>query len=110
MNQVNTASAFQSTVDQLANKTTAFSEGEYDRTIVEMGTKMKVVEAKAEKTTKVKKAAKAEKPKSVSKRSIAANLYAAAKDKSRQAMLEVFMTELNVSKANASVYFYHVSK
>lgn len=110
MNQVNASSAFQATVDQLTNKPVEFSEGDYTRTIVEMGTKLKTIEAKAEKTAKVKKAAKAEKTKTESKRAIAARLYAQAKDKSRQAMLAVYMKELGVSKANASVYFYNVSK
>jgi hypothetical protein len=106
MTNVNTA--FQATVDQLTGTTANFNEGTYERTLVEMGSKMKVVEAKAEKTAK--KATKVAKEKTVTKREQVAALYAASADKSRKHMLEVIMQELNVSKANASVYFYHVSK
>jgi uncharacterized protein YaiL (DUF2058 family) len=108
----NVNNAFQATVDQLTGNTAtaSFNEGTYERTLVEMGSKLKVVEAKAEKAAKKEKAPKVAKEKTVSKREQVAALYAASADKSRKHMLEVIMQELNVTKANASVYFYHVSK
>lgn len=71
---------------------------------------------KAEKPAKVakEKAPKAEKPvveaapKAESKADRARAMYAAATDKSRAAMIALFMAELGMSKAAASTYYYNV--
>ena len=66
--------------------------------------------AKAKKEAKVK-APKAEKPaveKKVSKADQARELFQAAEDKSRGAMIKVFMEKLGFSKAAASTYFYNI--
>lgn len=66
--------------------------------------------AKAKKESKVK-APKAEKPaveKKVSKVDQARELFQAAEDKSRGAMIKVFMEKLGFSKAAASTYFYNI--
>lgn len=70
----------------------------------------KLATAVKQKTAKQKpvKAAKVAAPKKVSKMDRARELYAAATDKSRSAMIEVFGKELGLSKAAASTYFYTV--
>lgn len=76
----------------------------------------KVKAPKAEKPAKVakEKAPKAEKPvvetapKAESKADRARAMYAAATDKSRAAMIALFMAELGMSKAAASTYYYNV--
>jgi hypothetical protein len=65
----------------------------------------KLTAAVKEKTAKAKKVSK---PKTESKMDKARALYAAAEDKSRKAMLEMFNKELGLSKAAASTYFYTV--
>ena len=68
----------------------------------------KLATAVKQKTAKPAKAAKVVKAKAPSKMDRARELYAAAKDKSRGAMLEVFNKELGLSKAAASTYYYTV--
>ena len=65
----------------------------------------KAVKAKTAKTPKAAKAPKAQKESKMDK---ARDLYQAASDKSRKAMIEVFGKELGMSKAAASTYFYTV--
>ena len=72
--------------------------------------KAKTAKPKKEKVSKPKKV-KAEKPqKAESKVDIARKLYAAAEDKSRGAMIQVFMDQLGMSKAAASTYYYNVKQ
>jgi hypothetical protein len=64
-------------------------------------------------TAKIKAAVKAriskpKAPKAESKMDKARALYAAAEDKSRKAMIELFNKELGLSAAAASTYFYSV--
>lgn len=70
--------------------------------------KQKTAKVKTQKTAKAPKAPKAPKAKKVSKMDRARELYAAATDKSRAAMIEVFGKELGLSKAAASTYYYSV--
>jgi hypothetical protein len=68
---------------------------------------------KKEKAPKVEKSAKpkAEKaPKAESKADQARALYQASIDRSRKAMIELFVAELGMSKAMASTYFYACKK
>lgn len=58
------------------------------------------VEKKAEKKTRAKQTG--------SKMDQARQMYAAAEDKSRKAMMELFMSELGLGKAAASTYYYSV--
>jgi len=67
----------------------------------------KLATAVKQKTAKAVKPAKAKK---VTKMDQARELYIKAKDKSRGAMIEVFGSELGLSKAAASTYFYTVKK
>jgi len=89
----------------------------YRVTQVEMGSKVRVVEptvagdgetvapAKAPKAPKVVAPAA---PKAATKADRARELYAAATDKSRGAMIDLFVRELGMSKSGASTYFYNV--
>lgn len=70
--------------------------------------KQKTAKAKPAKVAKAPKAPKAPKVKKVTKMDQARELYAAASDKSRKAMIEVFGKELGLSAAAASTYFYTV--
>lgn len=45
-----------------------------------------------------------------SKRALAKQLYEQATDKSRAAIIDLFVKELVVSKANASTYYYNIVK
>lgn len=56
----------------------------------------------------VKQKQKPQKEKPVTKMSLAQDLYAKAEDKSRKAMIELFMSELGLSKVAASTYYYNV--
>lgn len=67
----------------------------------------KLATAVKQKTAKPK-AVKAPKAVKVTKMDQARELYAAATDKSRKAMIEVFNKELGLSAAAASTYFYSV--
>lgn len=67
----------------------------------------KLASAVKQKTAKPK-AVKAPKAAKVTKMDQARELYAAATDKSRKAMIEVFNKELGLSAAAASTYFYSV--
>lgn len=67
-----------------------------------------LVKAVKEKTKKVAKPKADKAPKAESKADIARRLYAEAEDKSRAAMIAVFMDQLGMSKAAASTYFYNV--
>ena len=69
------------------------------------------VKIKKEAKVKVQKAPKVEAPaveKKASKADQARELFQAAEDKSRGAMIKVFMEKLGFSKAAASTYFYNV--
>ena len=66
----------------------------------------KAVKAKVAKAPKAPKEAKA--PRTETKADIARRLFAEAEDKSRGAMIKVFMEQLGMSKAAASTYFYNV--
>lgn len=73
--------------------------------VVEVNTLARAVEAKqakpkAEKKTRAKQTG--------SKMDKARQMYAAAEDKSRKAMMELFMSELGLGKAAASTYYYSV--
>lgn len=68
----------------------------------------KPAKAKPAKVAKAPKQPKAAAPKKVTKMDQARELYAAASDKSRKAMIEVFGKELGLSTAAASTYFYTV--
>lgn len=76
----------------------------YEAPAVEENTLAQAAEAKqkpkAEKKTRTKQAG--------SKMDQARQMYAAAKDKSRKAMMELFMAELGLGKAAASTYYYSV--
>ena len=64
-------------------------------------------------TVKIKKAVSKQKPAKEPKQTkmtLARQLYIAAADKSRSAMIEVFGKELGLSKAAASTYYYTVKK
>lgn len=86
-------------------------------TVVEMGKVKSVTEAGSE-TAELTKAVKAkvakvksEKPtkeKKVSKVDQARDLYNAAADKSRGAVIAIFMEKLGMSKAAASTYYYNI--
>lgn len=87
---------------------------EFRTTIVEMGKVAHVIEPGADlkaavkqKTAKVKAVATDE-SKAPSKVDRARQLYADATDKSRAAVIAVFMAELGMSKAAASTYYYNV--
>lgn len=88
---------------------------QYRVTTVQMGKVTKVTEPmtdeqvlKAAVKAKVASAPKELFPKKESKADRARALYEAAADKSRGAMIKIFMEELNMSKAAASTYFYNV--
>lgn len=87
-------------------------------TVVEMGKVKSVTEANTAETTELTKAVKAKvakpkavkavKEKKVSKVDQARELYEAAEDKSRGAVIAVFMEKLGMSKAAASTYYYNI--
>lgn len=89
-------------------------------TVVEMGKVKSVVETdtETEKLTKAVKAKVAKAPKApkdpaekkVSKMDQARDLYAEATDKSRKAMIAVFMDKIGLSTAAASTYYYSCKK
>lgn len=89
-------------IELVVAETPASSESVVDA--IETETK-KLATAVKQKTAKPKKEAK---PKAQSKMDRAREIYAAAEDKSRKAMLEAFGKELGLSKAAASTYFYAV--
>lgn len=68
----------------------------------------KLTRAVKQKTAKAPKAVKPVAEKKVSKMGIARDLYAKATDKSRKAMIEVFMKELGLPSTTASTYYYNI--
>lgn len=86
------------------------AEGDIENLTIEVDTAEPVVETTL---SKVKRAATKQKPAKApkeSKMARARDLYVAATDKSRGAMIQVFGKELGLSKAAASTYFYTVKK
>ena len=88
-------------------------EGEINMLEVSRDAVVEAIETQTQKLAtavkaKTAKPVKAPKAKKASKMDRARELYAAAKDKSRGAMLEVFNKELGLSKAAASTYYYTV--
>ncbi len=92
--------------------------GQFRITKVEMGTPYKVIEAVGTGTgkstlkevvkAKVAKPSKVVEPKGTSKRELAQKLFNASTDKSRAAIIDLFVKELGMTKAGASTYFYSV--
>ena len=89
----------------------------YTVTKVEMGKVVSVQEAQTDsdltkavkaKVAKAPKAPKEKAPRAETKADVARQLFADAEDKSRGAMIKVFMEKLGMSKAAASTYFYNV--
>ena len=70
--------------------------------------KAKTAKIKQERVAKKAEAKKSEKGES--KMDKARALYAAASDQSRKAMIELFMSEIGLSKAAASTYYYTCKK
>lgn len=89
---------------------------EYRRTVVEMGSAVKVIDAVEPQEPKQAKAVKGRKPsqkatsapKKETKADVARRLYSEATDKSRGAIIQLFIDNLGMSKAAASTYFYNV--
>ena len=93
-------------------QTLVVDPSKYGITKVEMGKVVEVTPPATELTKAVKeKVAKPKKEKATkteSKVDIARKLYTEASDKSRGAMIKVFMDNLGMSKAAASTYYYNV--
>lgn len=79
-------------------KVTAVTEADGSAELTK-AVKAKVAKPKAEKPVKEKKASKVD---------LARELYEQSEDKSRAAMIAIFMDKLGMSKAAASTYFYNI--